>query len=84
MHSPVQVALFSWLVLPKWPAAHWSGQPVKFIGGRDQGTGGAHKPSGQWMVVDSARLSIKLNGHEDLDEAAEMFRRVRVPKEPML
>ena len=52
---------------------------MKFIGGRDKGDGGTHQPSGQWMVVDSARLSILRDGHEDSDEATEMFRKVRVP-----
>ena len=66
------------LVLPKWPVAHWYGQPVKFIGGREKGDGGAHKPSGQWMVVPPARTSILPDGHEDSDEATEMFRMVRV------
>ena len=84
MHSPVQVALSSWLVLPKWPAAHWYGQPVKFIGGRSSVGGGTHQPSGQWMVVSSPRLSILPDGHEDSDEATEMFRRVRVVRVPKL
>ena len=78
-HSPVQVALVSWLVLPKWPAAHWYGQPVKFIGGRIRGDGETHQPSGQWMVVAAARSSMLPDGHEDSDEATEMFRRVSVP-----
>ena len=77
----MQVYSVSWLVLPKRPAAHWYGQPVKFIGGRAKGDGGAHKPSGQWMVVTSARSSTSILpvGHEDSDEATEMSRRVRVP-----
>ena len=64
-------------MLPKWPAAHLFGQPVKFIGGKENGDGGTHKPSGQWMMVSSPRTSILLDGHEDLDEAKEIFRRVR-------
>ena len=74
----MQVYSVSWLMLPKRPAAHWYGQPVKFIGGRASGDG-AHQPSGQWMVVASPRLSILPDGHADLDEATEMFCRVSVP-----
>ena len=73
----MQVALFSWLVLPKWPAAHLFGQPVNFIGGKDNGDGGTHKPSGQWMTVSVARVSILPDVHEDSDEAKDVFRRVR-------
>ena len=76
-HSPLQVAAFSWLVLPKWPRAHEYGQPVKLSGGRDNGDGGTHEPSGQWKVVSTPRLSILPDGHTDLDEAKVIFRRVR-------
>ena len=55
------------------------GQPVKFIRGKASGDGGIHKPRGQWMVVSTPRSSILLDRHEDLDEATEMFRRVRKP-----
>ena len=65
--------------MPKRPAAHWYGQPVKFVGDRDKGNGGTHEPSGQLMVVDGPRTSIAPDGHEDSDEATEMFRRVTVP-----
>ena len=78
-HWPVQVALVSWLVLPKWPAAHWYGQPVKFIGGRIRGDGETHQPSGQWMVVANPRSSMMLVGHEDEVELKETSRSVRVP-----
>ena len=65
--------------MPKWPSAHEYGQPVKFIGGRDNGDGGTHKPSGQWKVVSTPRLSILPDGHTDLldVEAKDIFRRVR-------
>jgi len=66
-------------VLPKWPAAHVYGQPVKFIRGKTSGDGGAHKPSGQWMVVSSPRSSMRLDGHEDSYEATDTSRRVRKP-----
>ena len=79
LQSPLQVKSFSWLVLPKWPAAHLFGQPVNFIGGKDNGDGGTHKPSGQWMTVSFARTSILLDWHEDSDEAKDVFRRVRWP-----
>ena len=75
-HSPLQVAVFSWLVLPKWPRAHEYGQPVKFIGGKTSGDGGTHKPSGQWMVVSFPSSSILSDWHEDSDEATDIFRRV--------
>ena len=54
---------------------------MKLIGGRFSGDGGTHQPSGQYMVVliPSDRSSILPDGHEDSDEATEMFRRVRVP-----
>ena len=70
--------------MPKRPAAHGYGQPVKFITGRDKGDGGTHQPSGQWIVVPSDRRSILPSGHEDSDEATEMFRRVSVPELKML
>ena len=57
---------------------------MKLIAGRDKGDGGTHQPSGQWMVVASARSSILPDGHEDSDEATEMFRRVSVPELKML
>ena len=76
-HSPLQVAVFSWLVLPKWPRAHEYGQPVKLNGGRDNGDGGTHKPSGQWKVVSGPTSSILPDGHEDSNEAIYTFRRVR-------
>ena len=56
---------------------------MKFIGGKDNGDGGIHRPSGQWMTVSVARLSILPDGQEDLDEATEKFRRVR-KLEPVL
>eukprot|EP00964_Phaeocystis_antarctica_P055728 scaffold32801_cov66-Phaeocystis_antarctica.AAC.2 len=65
------------VVLPKWPAAHVYGQPVKFIGGKVNGDGGIHQPSGQWMTVPLPRSSILPDGHEDSDEATDTFRRVR-------
>ena len=53
---------------------------MKLIGGKENGDGGTHKPSGQWKVVSSPRLSIVLpDGHTDLDEAKDRFRRVREP-----
>ena len=55
---------------------------MKFIRVKDNGDGGIHKPSGQWMVVPTPRLSILLDGHEDLDEATDTFSRVK--KEPVL
>ncbi len=57
---------------------------MKFIGVRVKGDGGTHKPSGQWIVVPFTRLSILPDGHEDSDEATEMFRRVSVPELKML
>ena len=77
LHSPLQVKSFSWLVLPKWPAEHEYGQPAKLIWGKDNGDGGTHKPSGQWMTVSVPRLSILPDVHEDSDEAKDVFRRVR-------
>ena len=56
---------------------------MKFIGGKDNGGGGIHRPSGQWMTVSAARLSILPDGQEDLDEATEKFRRV-AKLEPVL
>ena len=50
---------------------------MKLIRGKDNGDGGIHKPSGQWMTVSFPRSSILLNGHDDLDEANDTFRRVR-------
>ena len=62
------------------------GQPVKFLssflfaGGQTNGDGGTHQPSGQWIVVSSSRSSMLVPfGHEDSDEATDIFRRVRVP-----
>ena len=52
---------------------------MKLIGGKDNGDGGTHKPSGQWMTVSPPRLSILLDGHENSDEATDTFRRVREP-----
>ena len=49
---------------------------MKFIGGKDNGDGGIHRPSGQWMTVSVPRSSILPDGHEDSDEANETFRRV--------
>ena len=79
LHSPLHVKSFSWLVLPKWPAAHLFGQPAKFIGGKDNGDGGTHKPSGQWMTVYFPRLSILPDVHDESDEAKDVFCRVREP-----
>ena len=81
LHSPLQVYSFSRVVLPKWPAAHLFGQPVKFIGGKVSGDFGTHKPRGQWMTVSSPKTSIVPDGHEDSDEAKDVFRRVREPLE---
>ena len=50
---------------------------MKLIGIKENGDGGAHKPSGQWMIVSFPRLSILLDWHEDSDEAKDVFRRVR-------
>ena len=51
---------------------------MKVIGGKTSGDGGFHKPSGQWMTVFGPRSSIiLLDGHEDSDEAKDVFRRVR-------
>ena len=50
---------------------------MKLSGGRDNGDGGTHEPSGQWKVVSTPRLSILPDGHTDLDEAKVIFRRVR-------
>ena len=52
---------------------------MKLSGGRDNGDGGTHEPSGQWKVVPTPRVSILPNGHTDLDEAKDRFRRVREP-----
>ena len=57
---------------------------MKFSGAKVNGNGGIHKPSGQWMTVSSPRSSIFLDGQEDLDEAKEVFRRVREPTLRML
>ena len=53
---------------------------MKFMGGKDNGDGGIHRPSGQWMLVFFPRLSILPDGHEDDEEATEKFRRMRVPE----
>ena len=45
--------------------------------GKDNGDGGIHRPSGQWMVVSFPRLSILPDGHEDSDEAKDTFRSIR-------
>ena len=50
---------------------------MKFIGGKDNGDGGIHRPSGQWMLVFSPRLSILPDGHKDVDEAKDTFRSIR-------
>ena len=55
------------------------GQPVNFIGGKDNGDGGIHKPSGQWMTVSFPRLSILPDVHDESDEAKDVFCRVREP-----
>ena len=52
---------------------------MKVIGDRIRGVGETHKPIRQWMVVASARSSMLPDGHEDSDEATEIFRRVSVP-----
>ena len=57
---------------------------MKLIGDKTNGDGGVHRPSGQWMTVSLPRLSILPDGHEDLDEAIDKFRRVRVPDERQL
>ena len=54
---------------------------MKFIGAKDNGDGGIHRPSGQSVTVSVPRFSILPDGHEDSDEAKDVFRRVR---EPML
>ena len=77
LHSPLHVKSFSRLVLPKRPAAHLFGQPVKVIGAKISGDGGTHQPSGQWMTVSVPRSSILLDGHEDVDEAKDTFRSIR-------
>ena len=50
---------------------------MKLIRGKDNGDGGTHKPSGQWMTVSFPRSSILPDGHEDSDEATDRFRRLR-------
>ena len=50
---------------------------MKFNGAKDNGDGGTHTPSGQWMTVSFPRSSILPDGHEDEDEAKDVFRRVR-------
>ena len=57
---------------------------MKLIRGKDNGDGGTHKPSGQWMTPSFPRSSILLDGHEDSDEATDTFRRVRKLVLPML
>ena len=57
---------------------------MKFIEGKENGDGGIHRPSGQWMIVSCPRTSILLDGHEDSDEATDTFRRVRKLVLPML
>ena len=47
------------------------------MGGKDNGDGGIHRPSGQWMVVSFPKLSILPDGHEDSDEAKDTFRSIR-------
>ena len=49
---------------------------MKFIGAKDNGDGGIHRPSGQWMTVSVPRSSILPDGHDNSDEANETFRRV--------
>ncbi len=53
---------------------------MKLIGGKANGDGGIHRPSGQWMVVYFPRLSIRPDGHDDEDEATEIFCRVMFAK----
>ena len=50
---------------------------MKLIRGKDNGDGGTHKPSGQWMTVSIPRSSILPDGHADSDEATDTFRRVK-------
>ena len=50
---------------------------MKLIEGKVSGDGGTHQPSGQWMTVSFPKTSIVPDGHEDSDEANDVFRRVR-------
>ena len=51
---------------------------MKLIGAKENGDGGPHQPSGQWMTVCLPRSSILPDRHKD--EAKDIFRRLREPK----